>query len=263
MTPQNLYEIAQYADRTLASIQRHPCPLPAWARHKLSQARTQLGDVAHFVQYHEATHAGENAMSPTNRGQFYGTQNPVRRRTARELASLAESNRAGAPAGASIGRRVRTASAFGRRDQAQEGSTSRPGITGYRTAGFGGVTSAAAKSAMAVRRYNLMARAREAAGMSIGAPISTAQANAMQGVLAEHGYAAGMQATGVRPRLNNNWPHDDRAYGYPQTPASGGVFYGSQNPVRAGERRRESPSGWQNGFAVGGEGSGGCGCGCG
>ena len=37
-----------------------------------------------------------------------------------------------------------------------------PGITGARTAAYGGLTGASAKSAMAVRRYELLGRARAA-----------------------------------------------------------------------------------------------------
>jgi hypothetical protein len=54
-----------------------------------------------------------------------------------------------------------------------------------------GVTSASAKSARPVRRFNLMAASRRDAGMSVGAPMSQQQASAMQNVLAEHGYGVG------------------------------------------------------------------------
>jgi hypothetical protein len=124
---------------------------------------------------------------------------------------------------------------------------------------YGGVTSASSRSASRVRRYNLLAR-RQREGMSVGYPVSQAQADAMRSVLSEHGYSAGSMGSGVRPRLNWNWPQADRAYGYPWTAPSGGVFWGRQNPLRRAEAMREHPSGFQNGFAVGGDG-GGCGCG--
>jgi len=54
-----------------------------------------------------------------------------------------------------------------------------------------GVTPASAKSARNVRRYNLMADSRRAAGMSMGAPMSQAQADAVRGALADHGYGVG------------------------------------------------------------------------
>jgi hypothetical protein len=89
------------------------------------------------------------------------------------------------------------------------------------------VTAASGKSARAVRRYNLMARSRMAAGMSVGG---------------QHDGGGGSP------------------YGYPELAPTQGVFYGTQNPVRDAMRRRQFPSGRQGpqGFQVGGCSVGGC-----
>jgi hypothetical protein len=379
MNLKNLAEIEAYAAETRGMLSADPHALPGWAAHFLSVARSHVGDVKHFVQYHQRHH-GDDAMTGYAAGyahdgggggpygypqtyQAFGVYSPLRRRRARRM--MLEGFRPYGPYGGEVvpamgyaaGRRFpnratsvmlrvpsgvrrvrmpfpnaqglvpkkpgmrdgdefvavlpdgsqrsmmccgdvccfpldppgncwRTCvkdklAAGGQQGQGQSSAPSRPmlrgmsvgNMAGYVSNSYGGVTSASSRSASRVRRYNLLARQRMREGMSvggcglpaptgasIGAPISSSQASAMRSVLSEHGYSAGTMPAGVRPRLNTNWPHADHAYGYPWTAPSGGVFWGRQNPLRRAQAMREHPSGFQNGFAVGGDG-GGCGCG--
>jgi hypothetical protein len=62
MSHKNAHEIQQYA-AWLAQNVGPQSSLPGWAEHKLSQARTHIGDVKHYVA-HEEAHRAENPGAP-------------------------------------------------------------------------------------------------------------------------------------------------------------------------------------------------------
>lgn len=189
----------------------YPAPGPRMAR--LARRPSRMG---HYRRSHPMTGithgASSNPYRTPRKGQFFGSSNPLRRASARQISAQADAKH-GFSAGYAN-------SAPG------GGSESGPHMHGQRVNGGRGwirttplldlgVTPAAAKSALGVRRYNRMARERMRAGYSAG------------------GLHDGGGGT---------------AYGYPP---GVGVFYGSQNPVRKAESMRQNPTGWQNGFAIG------------
>lgn len=164
MNVKNAREIRDYAEDLLGRIDQAR-PLPPWAEHKLSVARTHIGDVKHYVQHMQAHGDERTACMQTIAARDAQAQATAMQPTASVPGELSPNAQTGYPAT--------------RSDTMSQGMS------------IGSVYQARERR----RRQTLLdvqrARVSQAQGASIGAPITPAQAATMQGVLQEHGYGVG------------------------------------------------------------------------